>query len=86
MATLMKVAERLPIVWRVHARTTTERPVTIAGGTNRLVDPRDEAAILGALGDVLTAPMPSAARPALWDGHAAERIAAVIAEWAQNRA
>ena len=85
-ATLMKVAERLPVVWRAHARTTTERPVTIAEGTNRLVDPRDEAAIPGAVGDVLTAPIPAAARPALWDGHAAERIVAVIAEWAQNRA
>ena len=29
-------------------RTTTERPVTIAGGTNRLIDPNEAAAIVGA--------------------------------------
>ena len=38
--------------------------------------------ILGAVDDVLAKPMPVAARPELWDGHAAERIVAVIAEWA----
>jgi len=29
-------------------RTTTERPVTISGGTNRLIDPHEAAAIVGA--------------------------------------
>jgi len=29
-------------------RTTTERPVTVAEGTNRLIDPYDAAAIMGA--------------------------------------
>jgi len=63
-------------------RTTTERPVTVTEGTNRLVDPDDGAAIVGAVDEVLAAPMPAAVRPKLWDGHAAERIVAVIADWA----
>ena len=68
-------------------RTSTERPVTVAEGTNRLVDPYDAAAIVGAVDEVLAAPMPAAAghRPELWDGHAAERIVAVIAGWAAAR-
>src|SRR5665647_3731917 len=66
-------------------RTTTERPVTVTEGTNRLVDPCDAAAIVGAVDDVLAAPMPQAHRPELWDGHAAERIVAVIADWAASR-
>jgi UDP-N-acetylglucosamine 2-epimerase (non-hydrolysing) len=66
-------------------RSSTERPVTITEGTNHLVDPFDPAAILGAVDAVLAAPMPAAGvRPELWDGHAAERIVAVIADWAQQ--
>ena len=66
-------------------RTSTERPVTVAEGTNRLVDPSESAAILGAVDAVLAAPMPAAGhRPELWDGHAAERIVAVIAGWAAS--
>jgi len=69
-------------------RTTTERPVTIAEGTNRLVDPHDAAAIVGAVDEVLAAPLPAAGpghRPDLWDGQAAERLVAVIAGWAASR-
>ena len=65
-------------------RDSTERPVTVTEGTNRLVDPCDGAAILGAVDDVLAEPMPVAVRPELWDGHAAERIVAVMAEWASQ--
>jgi len=65
-------------------RTTTERPITVTEGTNRLVDPYDAAAIEGAVDDVLAAPMPIGVRPELWDGHAAERIVAVIADWAKS--
>jgi UDP-N-acetylglucosamine 2-epimerase (non-hydrolysing) len=64
-------------------RTTTERPITVSEGTNRLVDPYDVEGIVAAVDETLAAPMPEAGRrPELWDGHAAERIVAVIAEWA----
>jgi UDP-N-acetylglucosamine 2-epimerase (non-hydrolysing) len=66
-------------------RTSTERPVTIAEGTNRLVDSYDAGAIVGAVEEVLAMAMPAAHRPELWDGHAAERIVTVIAEWATRR-
>jgi UDP-N-acetylglucosamine 2-epimerase (non-hydrolysing) len=66
-------------------RTSTERPVTIAEGTNRLVDPYDAGAIVGAVDEVLAVAMPAAHRPELWDGHAAERIVTAIAEWATRR-
>jgi UDP-N-acetylglucosamine 2-epimerase (non-hydrolysing) len=53
-------------------RDSTERPITIAEGTNRLVggDPRLLAA---AVDDELASRTP-ARRPDLWDGHAAARI------------
>jgi UDP-N-acetylglucosamine 2-epimerase (non-hydrolysing) len=67
-------------------RTTTERPVTISQGTNRLVNPYDAGTIVCATEEVLAAPMPVATRPELWDGHAAERIVAVLTAWAERRA
>jgi UDP-N-acetylglucosamine 2-epimerase (non-hydrolysing) len=67
-------------------RTSTERPVTVTLGTNRLVDPHDVAAVEHATAEAVAAPMPYAARPLLWDGHAAERIVAIIAEWGRLRA
>jgi UDP-N-acetylglucosamine 2-epimerase (non-hydrolysing) len=60
-------------------RPNTERPITITHGTNRLVAPE---AVADAIREVVAAPPgapPSA--PPLWDGHAGERIAAVIARW-----
>ncbi len=59
-------------------RPNTERPVTITAGTNRLVQPADlGAAVDAALAGELKRP---AAGPPLWDGHAGERIAAVLVE------
>jgi len=59
------------------ARPNTERPVTIVQGTNRLV-PTDAAGLIAgvraALGQV-----PRPGRPELWDGRAAERVAALLA-------
>lgn len=58
-------------------RPNTERPITISEGTNRLVTP---ASLPAALASVLLDP-PPARSPALWDGHAGERIADVITHW-----
>jgi UDP-N-acetylglucosamine 2-epimerase (non-hydrolysing) len=59
-------------------RPNTERPITISHGTNRLVRPDEVAA---AVDDVLSRPDAFAAKepPPLWDGHAGERIAAILA-------
>lgn len=66
-------------------RTSTERPVTLMEGTNRLVDPYDPEAIVAAVEGVLSEPLPKPKRPLRWDGRAAERIVGVIADWAANR-
>ncbi|HET9163250.1 MAG TPA: UDP-N-acetylglucosamine 2-epimerase (non-hydrolyzing) [Solirubrobacterales bacterium] len=59
-------------------RDNTERPVTIRAGTNTLLglDPAAIATIPAALADRSPAPTDP---PPLWDGHAAERIADVLA-------
>jgi UDP-N-acetylglucosamine 2-epimerase (non-hydrolysing) len=58
-------------------RPNTERPITITHGTNRLVEP-DE---LGTMVDVALAGgvVGPPVGPPLWDGHAGQRIAAVLA-------
>jgi UDP-N-acetylglucosamine 2-epimerase (non-hydrolysing) len=58
-------------------RPNTERPITITEGTNRLVSPES---LPGELAEVLRDP-PPARSPALWDGHAGERIAEAITHW-----
>jgi UDP-N-acetylglucosamine 2-epimerase (non-hydrolysing) len=57
-------------------RERTERPITVTEGTNRLVG-RDPAGIVAAAREVLAAP-PAPRVPALWDGKAGQRIAAVL--------
>jgi UDP-N-acetylglucosamine 2-epimerase (non-hydrolysing) len=58
-------------------RPNTERPVTISHGTNRLVEPEDLGRMVDlALAGGITAPPEG---PPLWDGHAGERIAAILA-------
>jgi UDP-N-acetylglucosamine 2-epimerase (non-hydrolysing) len=59
-------------------RDNTERPVTIRAGTNTLLglEPAAIATIPGALSERRAAP---AEPPPLWDGHAAERVAEVVA-------
>jgi UDP-N-acetylglucosamine 2-epimerase (non-hydrolysing) len=61
-------------------RKNTERPITIEQGTNLLVG-RDRAAILAAVGDVLQGRGKRGRQPELWDGRAAERIAADLWRW-----
>jgi UDP-N-acetylglucosamine 2-epimerase (non-hydrolysing) len=57
-------------------RDNTERPITIAEGTNQLVG-RDPERIVAAARRVLDAP-PAPRAPALWDGRAGQRIADVL--------
>jgi UDP-N-acetylglucosamine 2-epimerase (non-hydrolysing) len=60
-------------------RPNTERPITISHGTNRLVEPGDVAKAAAAIVHDGAAAPPIG--PPLWDGHAGERIAAVIEGW-----
>ena len=56
----------------ITLRENTERPITVVEGTNVLVgDDRDR--LLEALERALKGPPAPRPRPALWDGHAAER-------------
>ena len=59
-------------------RPSTERPATITHGSNRLV-PLDADAIAAALEEAFSGRWAKGSRPPLWDGHAAERIAADLA-------
>lgn len=59
-------------------RANTERPVTVTHGTNRLVG-QDLDLLLRLAGEVVAGTAPRGQIPPLWDGRAAERIAAVIA-------
>jgi UDP-N-acetylglucosamine 2-epimerase (non-hydrolysing) len=58
-------------------RDNTERPVTIAQGTNTLVG-TDENKILGAATEILSGKGKTGCMPQLWDGHAAERIVEIL--------
>ena len=61
-------------------RTTTERPVTVDLGTNYLVSDLDPETVQKHVLDILAGRGKSGQIPTLWDGQAAERIAAVLAE------
>jgi len=63
-------------------RENTERPITAEQGTNTLVG-RDRAAILAGVADVLRGEGKRGLVPELWDGRAAERIAADLWTWLQ---
>lgn len=64
-------------------RPNTERPVTVTHGTNRLVEPE---AVPSMARMILEGDWPSPAEPPpLWDGHAGERIAAVLVDWLDRR-
>ena len=65
-------------------RENTERPITIAMGTNKLIG-SDPAAIRSAAAEALDGGPAVAAHPPLWDGKAGERIADVVRDWIGSR-
>jgi UDP-N-acetylglucosamine 2-epimerase (non-hydrolysing) len=65
-------------------RDNTERIITVEQGTNTLVG-RDRKAILSGVDDILVGGGKRGRMPELWDGHAAERIAADMAQWLAKR-
>lgn len=66
-------------------RENTERPITVDQGTNTLVG-RDADAIVTGVGQILSGQGKRGRVPELWDGRAAERIAADLCQWLQARA
>jgi UDP-N-acetylglucosamine 2-epimerase (non-hydrolysing) len=66
-------------------RENTERPITVAQGTNTVVG-RDAKRVLACIDDVVATGGKRGRIPELWDGHAAERIAAHLAERLAARA
>ncbi|GAC1607943.1 MAG: UDP-N-acetylglucosamine 2-epimerase (non-hydrolyzing) [Myxococcales bacterium] len=66
-------------------RENTERPVTVEVGTNQLVG-ADPAQIVPAARAVLEGRAKKGALPELWDGRAAERIAAILVRFCAARA
>jgi UDP-N-acetylglucosamine 2-epimerase (non-hydrolysing) len=64
-------------------RPNTERPITITHGTNRLVRPDEVGPAVAA---IIDGPAPARREPPpLWDGHAGERIAAILRGWVADR-
>jgi UDP-N-acetylglucosamine 2-epimerase (non-hydrolysing) len=61
-------------------RANTERPITLTEGTNRLLG-TDPASIVPAAREILDGGPVTPRCPALWDGHAGERIAKVLREY-----
>lgn len=68
----------------ITLRENTERPITVTEGTNTVVG-TDPEVIRAAFQDVLDGAGKVCRVPEYWDGRAAERIAAVLVGWAQDR-
>ncbi|MBI4000607.1 MAG: UDP-N-acetylglucosamine 2-epimerase, partial [Nitrospira defluvii] len=64
-------------------RENTERPVTVTHGTNRVIGASPKH-ILAESERILTSPIPSLVPPPLWDGHASERIVAILRQNART--
>lgn len=68
----------------VTIRNNTERPATIALGTNRLAG-TTSVGIRTAIAEALAPADAARSLPPLWDGHAAARVATVVAAWGKAR-
>lgn len=64
----------------ITLRENTERPITVEQGTNTIVG-TDAVKIMAAVSDVLKNGGKAGRVPELWDGRAAQRIAAALCEW-----
>ena len=64
-------------------RENTERPITVEQGTNTMVG-RDRTAILNSVTEILEGQGKRGRIPELWDGHAADRIAADLWQWLRS--
>lgn len=65
-------------------RASTERPVTVVLGTNRLVA-QDPKKIHESVGMILDGEWPTGTLPPRWDGQAARRVVDTLEEWASRR-
>ena len=65
-------------------RENTERPVTVAEGTNTVVG-RNRSLILRGVADILAGRGKHGRIPELWDGRASERIASHLVQWLARR-
>jgi UDP-N-acetylglucosamine 2-epimerase (non-hydrolysing) len=63
-------------------RNTTERPVTVSEGTNRLINPDEEPLLPAAMAAMAKGRRPGPCPIEGWDGRAAERISAALKEFA----
>ena len=68
----------------VTVRDSTERPVTVTAGTNRVAG-TDPVRIVAAVRAALAHRDAVADAPPLWDGHAAERIVERLGVWLERR-
>jgi UDP-N-acetylglucosamine 2-epimerase (non-hydrolysing) len=62
-------------------REQTERPITVTHGTNRIVGTSPDRIVTEAI-RALSEERRTVSRPPLWDGHAAERIVAILRDTA----
>lgn len=69
----------------ITLRENTERPITVTEGSN-IIAGLDPDRIVALCMDTLEHGGKRGAIPAMWDGHAAERVAAVVQRWLARRA
>jgi UDP-N-acetylglucosamine 2-epimerase (non-hydrolysing) len=69
----------------ITMRENTERPITVDNGTNTIVG-TDTARIRQVFDEIMQTGGKAGRVPELWDGRAAERIAAILRDWHQGAA